>query len=803
MSSLESLGETLIPVIDKLQGILHGAQLPDEWKVQLPEVAVVGSQSSGKSSVLESLVGRDFLPRGPGICTRRPLILHLRRIEADEEYAEFTVHMPGRRFTDFAAIREEIDHETTRLLGNTDKDISDRPIHLSIFSPHVLTMSLIDLPGMTRIPVKGQPDDIADKLERMIMSYIRNPSCIILAVSAANTDLANSDAIAMARLVDPEGLRTIGVLTKIDIMDRGTNALSMLRNEVLPLRLGYTAVVNRSQHDIQERTPVTKARENEAAFFQTNAMYKPVEGQCGIPALSKRIHTVLVRHIEERLPALREAITSHEHKARVELESLGSALSDSNAEALREALLRLLELYCGAFRGCLSGRQKRQQVVAQDSTLQGGARIRHVFQQIFGAVLDDLDPCCGMTDEEIWATMNNCAGVSRDVMLSQDALEAIVHKTLEQLRNPGLQCLAMVTQELLRIGDQCTPTEILRFPELQDRIHGAMRRFISGAGDKAKSVLISLFECELAYVNTDHPDYVGMQRAWKEHMAAKEGTGGSDSDSADGRHDRQRGHSHSQALTVPRAGHHAFLTFGDSHAAHPHGHGTQNGDDRSRATSDEEGGGWGLQRLWRRGDNHTPQGPRSEGSEPPGDGFGSVIGGRATSPGARPRTVFLPSAPTELRIKISNETEKDTVMVMRRVVASYFAIVRNTMKDLVPKVIMRFVVNHAVEAIHGHLISKILSGDEKRVMQERQDIAGRRKDLTATCEVLSKAVAELQLLPRELEAQAGIGPRSGGSAVGQLMDVPELSGSIGSSTARVASRSLEMYQSLNMSTVGH
>lgn len=71
-------------------------------------------------------------------------------------------------------------------------------------------MSLIDLPGMTRIPVKGQPDDIADRLERLIMSYIRNPSCIILAVSAANTDLANSDAIAMSRAVDPEGLRTIG-----------------------------------------------------------------------------------------------------------------------------------------------------------------------------------------------------------------------------------------------------------------------------------------------------------------------------------------------------------------------------------------------------------------------------------------------------------------------------------------------------------------------------------------------------------------------------------------------------------------
>jgi replication fork clamp-binding protein CrfC len=73
-------------------------------------------------------------------------------------------------------------------------------------------MTLIDLPGMTRIPVKGQPEDIPARLEDLIMKYIKNPSCIILAVSAANTDLANSDAIALARNVDPDGVRTIGTL---------------------------------------------------------------------------------------------------------------------------------------------------------------------------------------------------------------------------------------------------------------------------------------------------------------------------------------------------------------------------------------------------------------------------------------------------------------------------------------------------------------------------------------------------------------------------------------------------------------
>lgn len=80
----------------------------------------------------------------------------------------------------------------------------------------------------------------------------------------------------------------IGVLTKLDIMDKGTDALAMLHNDVLPLRLGYTAVVNRSQYDIQEKTLVTKARENEAKFFTEHPQYKSVTAQCGIPALSKR-----------------------------------------------------------------------------------------------------------------------------------------------------------------------------------------------------------------------------------------------------------------------------------------------------------------------------------------------------------------------------------------------------------------------------------------------------------------------------------------------------------------------------------
>ena len=108
-------------------------------------------------------------------------------------------------FSDFDKIRQEIENETDRITG-TNKGISDNPIRLKIFSPNVLNLTLVDLPGMTRIPVGEQPRDIEQQIRNMIMQYISNPNAIILSVTAANTDIANSDGIKLAKEVDPEGI---------------------------------------------------------------------------------------------------------------------------------------------------------------------------------------------------------------------------------------------------------------------------------------------------------------------------------------------------------------------------------------------------------------------------------------------------------------------------------------------------------------------------------------------------------------------------------------------------------------------
>ncbi|KAF8377401.1 hypothetical protein HHK36_030778 [Tetracentron sinense] len=293
-SSAASIGHSVIPIVNKLQDIF--AQLGSSSTIVLPQVAVVGSQSSGKSSVLEALVGRDFLPRGSEICTRRPLVLQLLQTKrkpdgTEEEYGEF-LHLPKKKFYNFSEIRWEIQAETEREAGG-NKGVSDNQIRLKIYSPNVLDITLVDLPGITKVPVGDQPSDIEARIRTMILSYIKHPSCLILAVTPANSDLANSDALQIAGTADPDdllrllsrlafvthcfsgktfvyGLGRLMVVSQLsnyrcnykvvtmfsslwlqlDIMDRGTDARNFLLGKVIPLRLGYIGVVNRSQEVI-------------------------------------------------------------------------------------------------------------------------------------------------------------------------------------------------------------------------------------------------------------------------------------------------------------------------------------------------------------------------------------------------------------------------------------------------------------------------------------------------------------------------------------------------------------------------
>jgi replication fork clamp-binding protein CrfC len=214
------------------------------------------------------------------------------------------LHQAGRRYHDFRNIREEIVRETDRLTG-TNKGLSHTPIHLKIFSPRVLPLTLVDLPGIARIPVGDQPEDIEDQIRGMCMEYISNPNAIILAVTSANQDLANSDALKLAQTVDPYGTRTVGVLTKLDLMDDGTDASEILLNRVIPLRRGYIAVVNRGQKDVNADLSIKEGLKKEEAYFRSHPIYgrdRTILSKCGTHRLAQHLNVLLMHHIRDVLP---------------------------------------------------------------------------------------------------------------------------------------------------------------------------------------------------------------------------------------------------------------------------------------------------------------------------------------------------------------------------------------------------------------------------------------------------------------------------------------------------------------------
>nr|XP_016481654.1 PREDICTED: dynamin-related protein 3A-like [Nicotiana tabacum] len=445
------IGSSVIPLINKLQDIFAPLGDIDDrlTGLRLPQVAVIGSQSSGKSSVLEALVGRDFLPRGTDICTRRPLLLQLEKRTIgvgdndSREYGEFG-HLPDKRFYDFSDIRCEILVETAKEVG-VNKGVSDKQIRLKICSPNVLNITLVDLPGISKVPVGDQPSDIEARIRNMIMSYIKQETSIILAVSPANADLANSDALQMAKEVDPTGTRTIGVITKLDIMDKGTDAKNFLLGKVIPLRLGYVGVVNRSQQDINNERSIEEALAYEEQFFCDYHVYHSLSDRCGIPQLAKKLNQILEHHIRNLLPTLKTDLNSHLVAVEKELRTYGEAL-ESNAER-GAMLLNVLTKYSEAFSAVVDGKSEAMTT----KELSGGARIHHIFQSIFVKSLEEVDPCEDLSDEDIRIAIHNATGPRNALFVPEVPFEVLVRRQIARLLDPSLQCLRFVYDELIKV----------------------------------------------------------------------------------------------------------------------------------------------------------------------------------------------------------------------------------------------------------------------------------------------------------------------------------------------------------------
>lgn len=309
------LTRKMIEIRNMLQGVGQSEAL------SLPSIVVIGSQSSGKSSVLEAIVGHEFLPKGSNMVTRRPIELTLVNTpDAKAEYGEFPALGLGK-ITDFQQIQRTL--TDLNLAVPAEQCVTDDPIQLTIHSPNVPDLSLIDLPGYIQVVGRDQPAELKQRISDLCDKYIQPPN-VILAISAADVDLANSTALRASRRVDPRGERTIGVITKMDLVEP-QRGVEMLSDKKYPLRLGYVGVVCKipQQTGIFHRNTGNLTNiitRNENSFFQAHPLEFGPQSELatGTSTLRKKLMYVLEQTMAGSLATTRDAIVQELEEATYE-----------------------------------------------------------------------------------------------------------------------------------------------------------------------------------------------------------------------------------------------------------------------------------------------------------------------------------------------------------------------------------------------------------------------------------------------------------------------------------------------------
>lgn len=287
--------------------------------VPLPQIVVFGDRSCGKSSILEAITKISF-PRDSGLCTKYTTQIISRRaavkqikasiIPAADSDAEHIDVVRAWHKDDLDLLDREqflsTLSEVNDIMGiGQGKTFSNDVLRIEICSPAEQHLSIIDIPGIFRTPSAESGTTKADVglVRSIVESYMENPRSIILAVIPANVDPATQEILQMAEYYDPDGQRTLGILTKPDLVDEGAEprVLELLQGIRHKLKLGWAVLRNPGQKQIED--PSFDRDASERTFFQTTRPWNTVEkAKVGIESLRTKLQEILTGHVRREFP---------------------------------------------------------------------------------------------------------------------------------------------------------------------------------------------------------------------------------------------------------------------------------------------------------------------------------------------------------------------------------------------------------------------------------------------------------------------------------------------------------------------
>ncbi|KAK6931643.1 Dynamin, N-terminal, partial [Dillenia turbinata] len=322
------------------------------------------------------------------------------------------------------AVRKEIQDETDRITGKT-KHISNIPIHLSVYSPNVVNLTLIDLPGLTKVAVEGQLDSIVDDIENMVRSYVEKR---IGDVGHDLGDIATSDAIKLAKEVDPTGERTFGVLTKLDLMDKGTNALDVLEGRSYRLQHPWVGIVNRSQADINKNVDMVSARQKEREYFESSPEYGHLAHKMGSEYLAKLLSQHLELVIRQRIPSIIALINKTIDELNAELDSIGRPVGvDSGAQLY--TILGMCRAFDRVFKEHIDGGRP------------GGHKIYGVFDNQLPAALKKLPFDRHLSTQNVRKIVAEADGYQPHLIAPEQGIRRLIDGSITYFTGPAEACV--------------------------------------------------------------------------------------------------------------------------------------------------------------------------------------------------------------------------------------------------------------------------------------------------------------------------------------------------------------------------
>jgi GTPase SAR1 family protein len=506
--------DAFVKIFSEIQEIAWRAELDIASK--LPEIVVVGGQSAGKSTVLEAIIGYEILPKGVGIQTRCPIRICMHKIREKEEYASCPILFDGR-----ISIKEIKD----KILAYNDiiakKDyVTRKALVIHIFSPSVLNLTLVDTPGLTKIRLQEQPEDIVETIESIAREYSSNENSIILAISSANNDIATSDALRLALEVDKSLNRTIGVLTKIDMMNKGTNCLETMQNRQFKLNLGFIGVKCSSSRP-NEPTDFEEIEGLEKRFFESHEIYQKQLDKFGIGALKAKLSLVFQDSIRKMLPDL-------ESELRIKNAALKQAIAESSIvfQKVKKGKKQIIETNVSKANKIinLAFNELRNRVHGfcmnySLEEVEGGAKIRKVLLD-YQNEMDDHKNRSIETDLSIlWENTN--ALEEHDVLkvnlitINLPYLFTYIEKTIET-------CLNRVETEFTKIIDSVNLEEFKTFNEIKIFFSKELKNVAKKNKKKTDKKLKFLVTLEKKYINPDDPEIKALNLSQKNIEAALE-----------------------------------------------------------------------------------------------------------------------------------------------------------------------------------------------------------------------------------------------------------------------------------------